>query len=434
MIYNSQMNKNILLQNQNTHYKNLIFEDLSNLSFYTQNKQSYEYKQVLASDNKWGRVPRLINILNILTDNLNEVYDFCGGKHNKESYNFLIDLKNDCLIDNVRLISPKSYYPTVLNIYFGNDKEQVFDKTAVPVKEFKGVAEKGDYNYSFDPKFVRYIRIEILDNINTYFGEMLVIPISFLGVFGYKNVYTEDFSKNIRDILANTKTKYITLLQPYLYRTEDGTWVNSFNKQTEQLNFNEIPSECLGESYIEADFKISRNSVNIGLTNNPDMIFKFQKGVNFSEYIDISLCINSPIDGALTLAVVPVDQDSYFDIPLNVSCGWQRFYLRSIMPENRFLLFSSDTLEQNFQRLQISPDKKKMIYGNIIVGSIVARRYVDWKSKGLDLDKTNNWSFDKWVDIIASLELSDVDTTELDLFLNSYREYSSIYELKEERK
>ncbi len=427
------MNKNIHFKNQNTHYKNLIFDDLSNLSFYTQDKQSYEYKQVLASDNKWGRAPQLIHIRNILNDNLNEVYDFCGGKHNEESYNFLIDLKNDCLIDNVRFISPKSYYPTVLNIYFGNDKEQVFDKTAVPVKEFKGFEEKGDYNYSFEPKFVRYIRIEVLDNINTYFAEMLVIPISFLGVFGYKNVYTEDFSKNIRNILANTKTKkYVTLLQPYLYRTDDGTWVNSFNKQTEQLNFNEIPSECLGESYIEVDFKTRKNSVNIGLTNDPSMIFDIPTGVNFSKYIDISLYINSPIGGSLTFCMVPVNEDC-LDTSLNISYGWQKILLRTIMPEKNFLSFSSDDLEQNFKRLQIVP-AKKMLEGSIIVGSIVAKRYIDWKSKGLNLIGTDDWSFDRWLDTISNLDLSDVDTTELDLFLNSYKEYSSICELKEERK
>lgn len=433
MIYNPEMDENILFHNQNTHYQNLIFDDLSNLSFYTQNKNSYEYEKVLASDNKWGRNSQLIAIQNILTDNLKEIYDFCGGKHNKESYNFLIDLKNDCLIDNVRFISPKSYYPTVLNIYFGNDKEQIFDKAAVPVKEFKGVAENGDYNYSFEPKFVRYIRIEVLDNINTYFGEMLVIPIAFLGVFGYNDIYTDDFSSNIRNILANTKTKYVSLLQPYFYRTDNGAWLDSLYKQTEQLNSNEIPSEYLGESYIEVDIKTRKNSVNIGLTNDLDMIFDLQKGVSFSGYTDISLCINSSIDGDLNFVMVPVSEDSWFDVNLNISCGWQKIYLRTIMPEQRFLSFSNDDSEQNFKRLQIVP-AKKIIDGSIIVGSIVARRYVDWKSKGLDLNETKAWSFDKWVDVISNLDLSDVDTNELDLFLNSFREYSSICEAKEERK
>lgn len=426
------MNKNIIFQNHSTHYKNLIFEDLSNLSFYTQNKRSYECNEVLASDNKWGRNPQLINIQNILTDNSNEVYDFCGGKRNKESYNFLIDLKNDCLIDNVRFISPKSYYPTVLNIYFSDVKEQIFDKAAVPVKEFKGVAENGDYNYSFEPKFVRYIRIEVLDNINTYFGEMLVIPIVFLGVFGYKNVYTDDFSKNIRNILANTKTKYLTLLQPYLYRKDDGSWVNSFYKQTEKLNSNEIPSECLGEGYIEADLKVRKNSVNIGLTNDPDMIFEIPKGVNFSEYTDISLYINSSVDGSLAFWMVPVNEDS-FDTYLNISCGWQKICLKSIMPEHRFLSFSSDNSEHNFKRLQIVP-AKKIINGSITVGSIVARRFVDWKSKGLNLNETDNWSFDKWLDVISNLDLSDVHTNDLDLFLKSHIEYLNVCKLKEEQK
>lgn len=402
--------------NKNVSYENLVEEHLNAMGYYTQNKETGEIKKVFSSDNKWGRNGEMLLLQNIFTENLKSVYDFCGGKRNKESYNFIIDLQNETLIDNIRFISAKSYYPTVMNYYVGSDFEEMFAENNAPVKSYTEVQNKGIYDFKFEPRFARYVRIEVIDSINTYYGDMLVIPVAFLGVFGYKGVYSDDFSKNIKNILKNTKTKPVTLLQPYLYKDRDG-WSGANFKKTDDGDLKGIDLTEVGEGYYKTEAQ-KGSLINIGLTDDPSMVSFLRKGVNFAEYADVYFYIHSSVKGEISFQIVSV-YDNYFNSYLTVREGWQRFNLRGIMSDGRYAGFSSDNPDNDFKRLAVYPWGK--YDGEITVGSIIANRYVDWSALGMDLDATDGWSVDKWLETIEGLDLSNAQTDELDAYLGNFK-------------
>lgn len=402
--------------NKNVSYENLVEEHLSDMGYYTQNKETGEIKKVFSSDNKWGRNGEMLLLQNIFTENLKSVYDFCGGKRNKESYNFIIDLQNETLIDNIRFISAKSYYPTVMNYYVGSDFEEIFAESNAPVKSYTEVQDKGIYDFKFEPRFARYVRIEVIDNTNTYYGDMLVIPVAFLGVFGYKGVYSDDFSKNIKNILKNTKTKPITLLQPYLYKDRDGWSVANF-KKTADGDLKGIDLTELGEGYYKTEAK-KGSIIMINSTYDPNVIYDVKKGANFAEFADVYFYIHSSVQGSLAFQIVSV-KGKYFESYLTTGAGWQKYNLRSIMSDGRYAGFSSDNPENDLHRLVVKPWGS--YEGEITVGSIVANRYVDWSALGLDLDATDGWSVDKWLETIERLDLSNAQTDELDAYLVNFK-------------
>lgn len=251
-------------------YGNLIANDAKALEFYLQNKETNEITQVTGYENKWRNKSHLpIFAVNGIPTT---VCDFVGGEKNRDSYNFLIDLRFSEPINKAVFTagSGKSFYPTKLNVYLADSKEEIFSKDIKPVTVFTAKNEDGVYSAEFEPTRVRFVRFEVEDTENDYFGGKLITVVKDIAVYGALNARQPSFGLDLFKKMKTTEVAPISVMRPYLYKSDSG-WVNTEIKPVDDEILKEISREKIGDSYSKVIIN-NKNFINIGATDIPSEI------------------------------------------------------------------------------------------------------------------------------------------------------------------
>ena len=142
------------------------------------------------------------------------VFDIYAGEQGKSSIDIIIDLKDNYLVDSVKLnaASDENHWPSKMNVYIGETSESVKSATATPCHIFTERASDGIYTMSMPTQYVRYVRFQITEATHPEMQSHLLAVISELQVFGIRNhIGCDDFEAG--DLNANGKIDVLDLIK-----------------------------------------------------------------------------------------------------------------------------------------------------------------------------------------------------------------------------
>ena len=182
-------------------YDNLIADNKKSVRFFVQNKETAEITQVTGYENKWGHLSNTRVPSSVVSENLKDLCDFIGGEKHRDSYNFLIDLSFSEPINKAVFTAGagKSFYPTRLNVYLSDSEEEIFAKDARPTVVFTSRNDDGVYSAEFEPRRTRFVRFEVEDTENDYFGGKIITVVKQISVFGALNAAQETFGLDLQN-------------------------------------------------------------------------------------------------------------------------------------------------------------------------------------------------------------------------------------------
>lgn len=253
-------------------YGNLIAGNKKAVGFYVQNKETGEITQVTGYENKWGVGTEQRLTSAIVGEATKAICDFIGGEKNRDSYNFLVDLSWPEPINKAVFTAGagKSFYPTKLNVYLGFSREEIFSKDAKPVSIFNARSEDGVYSATFEATRARFVRFEVEDTENNYFGGKIITVVKQISVFGALNAKQETFGLELQKKMLTAEEKPISVMSPYLCKI-DGAWVNTEYKAAGDEILKEISRDKIGDNYLKVTLDSSK-ILDMGVTDVPSMI------------------------------------------------------------------------------------------------------------------------------------------------------------------
>lgn len=250
-------------------YGNLIADNKKSVRFFVQNKETAEITQVTGYENKWGLLSDTRVPSSVVSENLKDLCDFIGGEKNRDSYNFLIDLSFSEPINKAVFTAgaSKSFYPTKLNVYLGCSEEEIFSKDAKPTVTFTSRNEDGVYSAEFEPTRARFVRFEVADTENNYFGGKIITVVSNLAVFGALNAPQPSFGLDLFKKMTKAPAIPVSVMAPYLYKNDDGQVISEY-KATDDEILKEISREKIGDNYSKVNLT-SKNIILVCVTDIP---------------------------------------------------------------------------------------------------------------------------------------------------------------------
>ncbi len=378
----------------NYSYGNFIAGNINDIYFYTQSKADGTFTAVDETHNKWGHSQNYLRINAITDGKENTVYDFAGGIRGKESYNFLIELECEELIEKIAFTCAdwEQIYPTRLNMYVGNSIEEIFSLDTAPVKEFTQKAADGKYIAELDGIRSQLVRIEVLDNGCDYYGDMLMIAVKDIGIYGDLNAPQATFGKELVRSLKRARNRPVTVMQPYLYKDTDG-WTNEHWQSAKQYEKCEVD---LGEGFTCVDISSGR-MINIGSEREPALISAQQDLPSLNSYEDLYFYLR--LDGSgecgsgrLKLQFVTGDHSSALICITAEPDKWVKINLRDFVNTKTFL---KGEYNRMLRRVAVSAADGK-INTKITVGSMLGISKVDWSKYGVDIKKAVNYTKEEW--------------------------------------
>lgn len=362
-------------------YGNLIADNKKSVRFFVQNKETAEITQVTGYENKWGltsdtRVPS-----SVVGENLKDLCDFIGGEKHRDSYNFLIDLSFSEPINKAVFTAgaSKSFYPTKLNVYLGCSEEEIFSKDAKPTVTFTSRNEDGVYSAEFEPTKARFVRFEVADTENDYFGGKIITVVSNIAVFGALNAAQETFGLDLQKKMLTAEEKPVSVMSPYLCKI-GGAWVNTEYKATDDEISKEISRDKIGDNYLRIALD-SKKILDMGVTNVPSLISTAEDLPDLSIYNKVYFYVklansDSFGSGKIKIQVVSRAHKFYF-VPFTLEPNkWTKIDVNGF--------FDTDA-EDGLRRFAIYADDGSM-NTEIIVGSLQAVKTVDPGAWGVDIN------------------------------------------------
>lgn len=363
-----------------TEYGNLIAGNKKAVKFYVQNKETAEITQVTGYENKWGLGTSSRVTSAIVNDNPSLICDFIGGEKNRDSYNFLVDLDFSEPINKTvfTACADESFYPTLLNVYLSDSREEIFSKDAKPFITFESTNDDGVYSAEFEPRRTRFVRFEVVDTESNYFGGKIITVVKQIEVFGALNAAQETFGLDLRKKMLTAEEKPISVMSPYLCKI-GGEWVNTEYKPTDDEILKNISREDIGDNYMKVMFN-SDIILDMGVTNEPSLKDTAKILPDLSIYNKVYFYIklaNSESfgSGEIKLQVISRCRNYYF-LPFTLEADkWVRVDVGGICD-----LYSEDGLRR------IAFFAGKDMNTEVILGSMQAIKTVDPSVWCVDID------------------------------------------------
>ena len=364
-----------------TEYGNLIAGNKKAVKFYVQNKETAEITQVTGYENKWGvgknsRIPMFV-----VNENPKAICDFIGGEKNRDSYNFLVDLSMSEPINKAVFAAGagKSFYPTRLNVYLSDSEEEIFAKDARPTVVFTSRNDDGVYSAEFEPRRTRFVRFEVEDTENDYFGGKIITVVSNIAVFGALNAAQETFGLDLQKKMLTAKEKPVSVMSPYLCKI-GGAWVNTEYKATDSEILKEISRDKVGDNYLRIALN-SQKILDMGVTNVPSLISTAEDLPDLSIYNKVYFYVklaNSDSFGSGKIKIQVVSRaHKFYLVPFILEPDkWTKIDISE---------FFDIVAEDGLRRFAIYADDGSM-NTEIIVGSLQAVKTVDPGAWGVDIN------------------------------------------------
>lgn len=362
-------------------YDNLIADNKKSVRFFVQNKETAEITQVTGYENKWGHLSNTRVPSSVVSENLKDLCDFIGGEKHRDSYNFLIDLSFSEPINKAVFTAGagKSFYPTRLNVYLSDSEEEIFAKDARPTVVFTSRNDDGVYSAEFEPRRTRFVRFEVEDTENDYFGGKIITVVKQISVFGALNAAQETFGLDLQKKMLTAKEKPVSVMSPYLCKI-GGAWVNTEYKATDDEILKEISRDKIGDNYLRITLD-SKKILDMGVTNVPSLISTAEDLPDLSIYNKVYFYVklansDSFGSGKIKIQVVSRDHKFYF-VPFTLEPDkWTKIDISGF--------FDIDA-EDGLRRFAIYADDGSM-NTEIIVGSLQAVKTVDPGAWGVDIN------------------------------------------------
>lgn len=357
-------------------YGNLMTEGIKSLEFYLKNLKTSQITQVTGYENKWHNNSHLpIYAVNGISTTF---CDFIGGEKNKDSYNFLVDLEFSEPINKAVFIASggKSFFPTKLNVYLADSKEEIFSKDKKPIVIFDKKNEYGTYIAEFEPTRARFVRFEVVDTENNYYNGKLITVVKEISVYGALDAKQPTFGLELYKKMKTSEQAAESLMKPYLYKNSNGSII-TVNRSVDDEILKEISHKKIGDSYSKVNLN-SRSFINIGNTDVTTEISTSENLPELTDYSKIYFYIKAEDtesfgSGKFKLQIVNSVHKAYF-VPIILEANkWTRIDLGGIFDITKY---------GQLRRIAIFVDDGN-INTSVTVGSLQGIKAVDsnvWKT------------------------------------------------------
>lgn len=368
-------------------YGNLIAENKSMIKYYTRNLQTGYIIKCCEDDKKWGNTQECLFINSIVDGRNDTVYDFLGGLRNKISYNFVIQFHGTGVFDTIKFVSggTSRYYPTKLNIYVANKFEDLFNSVE-PIKSYIKKTTDGVYEFKGKPIRAGFIRIEIIDNDNDYYDDMIISVVKHIGVYGAINSKEENYGSQLLKEVNNYLSKPETVMQPYLYRDKKGYHTDVYKLSSSGIP-DGIQKQQIGTAYATCILN-GYAFINLGTTNDQTLISEEKVLANINEYSDLYFYIKASSKGEFSDGTIYVELVSgghtFIDIPVKLQPDqWIKVDIFSYLTENQIKNYKSDDFEKKLRRIAIKVMASDF-NTEVIVGSLLGVKSIDWTTEQIN--------------------------------------------------